>query len=98
MGTKEAGRRRGDGRRLGHFLLIVETHGKEREIDFAIGTMLPKMWVILKGILTRMFKDEDAIVVKQMIVENKVGEFREVGGGIGWVGEDDVELLIGTFE
>lgn len=45
-----------------------------------------------------MFKDEDAIVVKQMIVENKVGEFREVGGGIGWVGEDDVELLIGTFE
>ena len=72
--------------------------GEEREINFAILSVLPKMRVVLEVILAGMFQNKDAVIVHHTALKDPVGQQRQVLQCVGRIGEYDVETLVSPFQ
>lgn len=79
-------------------LFFTKLHGEEREVHFAIVSMLPEVRMLFELVFARMLEDEDAVVVEDIAGEDDVGQLRQVLKGVGRVGKDDVESFVGTFQ
>lgn len=55
--------------------------------------MLDKMWMAGEVVGLAMLEDEDAVGLQQVVGEDEVGNGGQLFQNIGWVGEDEVELL-----
>ena len=77
---------------------MVQLLGKEGEIDFAVMAMLPKVRVLFELEFAWVFEDEDAVVGEDIAAEDSIGYLRKVFEGVRGVGENDVELLVGSFQ
>lgn len=49
-------------------------------------------------VLLAVLEDEETVRLQQVVLEDQVGYLRQLLQGIGWVGEDHVELLAARFE
>ena len=81
---------------MGWGSLFVQLIGKKGEIHFAIGTMLPEMRMLFKGEISWVFKNKNAVFGEQLFFKDEVGQFWQIGQCVGWVGKDNVELLISS--
>ena len=79
-------------------LFFTKLHGEEREVHFAIVSMLPEVRMLFELVFARMLEDEDAVVGEDIAGEDDVGQLRQVLEGVGRVGKDDVESFVGTFQ
>ena len=73
---------------LGSFFLF-----EDREVHTAIGAMLDKAGMGGEVVILAMLEDEDAIRGKDALVEDKVGDLRQLLESIGRIGKDEVKLL-----
>ena len=73
---------------LGSFFLF-----EDREVHTAIGAMLDKAGMGGEVVILAMLEDEDAIRGKDALVEDKVGDLRQLLESVGWIGKDEVKLL-----
>ena len=51
------------------------------------------MGVVGEIVVLTMLKDEDAAVVEELFCEDEVRNLWQLFQGVGWVGEDEIELL-----
>ena len=66
---------------------------EDREVHTAIGAMLDKAGMGGEVVILAMLEDEDAIRGKDALVEDKVGDLRQLLESVGWIGKDEVKLL-----
>ena len=55
--------------------------------------MLDKAGMGGEVVILAMLEDEDAIRGKDALVEDKVGDLRQLLESVGWIGKDEVKLL-----
>ena len=58
--------------------------------------MLQEIGMAGEIIVLAMLQDEDAAFLQQIARHDNIGDFFQIGQGIGRVGKDEVELLIAT--
>lgn len=56
--------------------------------------MFDETWMIGEVVLLAVFEDKDAIFGEQFVLEDQVWDCRQVWQSVGWVGKDEVELLL----
>ena len=54
-------------------ILFIKFVGKESEVDFAVGTVLPEVGMVIKRILFGVFENENAVFCQHIALKNNVG-------------------------
>ena len=60
--------------------------------------MLQEVGVLGEVVVLAVFQTEDAVGQEQLALENEVGQGGDLLQGVGWVGKNEVELLVAGFE
>ena len=56
--------------------------------------MFLESWMLGEIIILAMFENEDAALVQKVTIQNEVWNLREFFQSVGWVGKDEIELLL----
>ncbi len=73
-------------------LSLIVFHLKEREMHFAIHSLLGELWQVAEVVGFWMLHDDKSAGLHHLAVEDKFWELRQLRQVVGRVGEDDVEL------
>lgn len=73
-------------------VVLIVFHLKEREMHFAVHSLLGELWQVAEVISFRMLHDDECARLYHLAREDELGQLRQLWQVIGRVGEDKVEL------
>ena len=79
-------------------LFFIKFLRKESEVHLAIVAVLPKVRMFFKLKFARMLKNKNTVFGKHIAIEDEVWQLGQCFKCVRWVGKDDVELLVCTFQ
>ena len=71
---------------------------ENRKVYASIATMFYKMGTAAEVVVFTMFEDKDAAFLEQTLLKDKVWYCRQFLQSVGWVGKDEVKLLLAAFD
>ena len=71
---------------------------KQTEVDAAVVAMVDEMRMRLESVVLAMLQDKNAVGSQQLMLEDDVGQGRELFKRIGRIGKDKGKLLVARLE